>query len=281
MTRAPRTGAPSGSEGADDATSAPDGGAHADLTRRLRAAGCVFAEDEAHILLAETTDDDELERRTVRRVAGEPLETIVGFVAFGGLRLAVEPGVFVPRQRTLFLARRAARAASTVAGARVAEPFSGVAPVAAYVRATVPGARLAASDIDPLPLRCARRNLGADAVVVRGDGLAGFGADATFDVIAAVVPYVPDGEIRTMPREATAHESGRALAGGIDGLVHVRELIASSGARLAERGVLLLEVHRSQVAAARVCARAHGLGLHARTAPDGQTTVIVVRHALA
>ncbi len=74
------------------------------VVARLRAAGCVFAEDEAALLIEAGGDLDAL---VERRCAGEPLEYILGWVSFCGLRIAVEPGVFVPRQRTALLAREA------------------------------------------------------------------------------------------------------------------------------------------------------------------------------
>lgn len=89
----------------------------ATVAAHLRQAGCVFAEDEARILLEaaqeisrdqECPSDQEssLTALVARRVAGEPLEQIVGWVEFSGRRLAVVPDVFVPRQRTTLLAER-------------------------------------------------------------------------------------------------------------------------------------------------------------------------------
>ena len=75
----------------------------AQVAARLRAAGCVFAEDEARILVGEALDAVTLENLVRRRVGGEPLEYIVGAAEFGGLMVAVLPGVFVPRQRSLLL----------------------------------------------------------------------------------------------------------------------------------------------------------------------------------
>src|SRR6476661_11001286 len=69
------------------------------VVARLRAAGCVFAEDEARLLLAEARSDA-LDALVARRVAGEPLEHVLGWAEFCGLRIAVSPGVFVPRRRT-------------------------------------------------------------------------------------------------------------------------------------------------------------------------------------
>ncbi|WP_459171118.1 class I SAM-dependent methyltransferase, partial [Streptomyces scabiei] len=73
----------------------------------LRAAGCVFAEDEAELLLATARTADEAAAMVDRRVAGLPLELVLGWAEFAGLRITVEPGVFVPRRRTEFLVERA------------------------------------------------------------------------------------------------------------------------------------------------------------------------------
>ncbi|GGF29221.1 methyltransferase [Subtercola lobariae] len=84
-----------------------------EIVRRLRAAGCVFAEDEAALLVAEAESPGELEAMVDRRVAGLPLEHLLGWAQFCGLRIAVEPGVFVPRHRTEFLAQQAIALALT------------------------------------------------------------------------------------------------------------------------------------------------------------------------
>src|SRR5688572_21960081 len=74
----------------------------------LRAGGCVFAEEEARLLLSAAVSDGELSALVDRRVAGEPLEHLLGWAEFCGLRIEVDPGVFVPRRRTEFLVRQAA-----------------------------------------------------------------------------------------------------------------------------------------------------------------------------
>ena len=72
-----------------------------DVVARLRAAGCVWAEDEAALLEEEAAGSSaEVERLVARRVAGEPLEAVLGWVDFLGRRLRVGPGVFVPRHRS-------------------------------------------------------------------------------------------------------------------------------------------------------------------------------------
>ena len=82
-----------------------------DIVSTLRNAGCVFAEDEARLLIEAAADPAELARLVERRVAGIPLEQLLGWAEFAGLRIVVEPGVFVPRRRTELLVAEAARRA--------------------------------------------------------------------------------------------------------------------------------------------------------------------------
>ena len=107
-----------------------------DVVARLRAAGCVYAEDEA-ALLREAASGPALDRLVARRVAGEPLEQVLGWASFGGLRVGVVPGVFVPRRRTELLAREAA--AVTTPGGVVVDLCCGCGAVGLSVATAVPG----------------------------------------------------------------------------------------------------------------------------------------------
>ena len=251
----------------------------AELVARLRAAGCVFAEDEAAILLDAARDAAALESLVSRREAGEPLETIVGWVAFAGLRLAVAPRVFVPRQRSVRIARAAARIAAGLDRPIVVEACCGAAPIGAVVAARAPGARILAFDIDPAAVAVARTNLPAAEVLV-GSALAVLPASVRgrVDLIAAVPPYVPDGERHLMPHDTFDHEPTAALLGGADGLDIARALIADASAWLAPGGRILLELHRSQVPIAAGFARQHGLTpLRRAVSADGQTALLDAR----
>jgi release factor glutamine methyltransferase len=82
-----------------------------DVVDALRSAGCVYAEDEADLLISAAGSTDALEDLVAQRVTGRPLEQILGWADFCGLRIIVEPGVFVPRRRTAFLVHQAAATA--------------------------------------------------------------------------------------------------------------------------------------------------------------------------
>src|SRR5262249_36608547 len=134
---------------------------------RLRAAGCVFAEDEAELLTAAASRPADLEALVTRRIAGEPLEYILGWAGFCGLRIAVMPGVFVPRRRTEFLVHCAVERAAP-AGV-VVDLCCGAGAIGAAVAAALDHAEVHAADIDPTAIECARRNLPSRASVYVGD----------------------------------------------------------------------------------------------------------------
>ncbi len=229
------------------------------VVARLRAAGSVFAEEEAALLTAEAADDAELAVLLERRTAGEPLEVVLGWALFRGLRIAVEPGVFVPRRRTELLAREAVRAAS--AGAVVVDLCCGTGAVAAAVLAAVPGAEVHAADVDPAATRCARRNLGGAAAVHTGDLYDALPASlrGRVGVLAANAPYVPTAAVGTMPREAREHEALVALDGGADGLDLHRRIASGAASWLAPGGRVMIETSRSQAAGTAALLRGAGL----------------------
>jgi len=246
-----------------------------ELVAALRAAGCVFAEEEAALLRGAAADDAGLAAMVARRCAGEPLEQVLGFVDLGGLRLRVAPGCFVPRQRTLLLVREAVAAARAAGpGAVVVEVYAGVAPVAAHVVAVVPDVVVHAVERDAGALGAARANGGGRVSVHRGDVLGPLppGLAGRVAVVAAVPPYVPDDELALMPREAREHEPPSALLGGPDGLDPFRALVGAAGEWLAPGGVVLAEMSAGQAAAA--VSAAEGAG-YAATAVTEEATAVV------
>lgn len=218
------------------------GSEHAAVAARLRAAGCVAAEEEAGELVAAAPDAATLQEWVARRERGEPLAWITGSTVFCGNRLHVEPGVFVPRWHTETLAIRAAERLPT--GGRACDLCTGCGAVAVRL-GEVAGVRVVAADRDPAAVRCARRN---GVVAVIGDAGACFASDS-FDVVTAVAPYVPTGELQYLPRDVRAHEPVNALDGGDDGLAIVRTVIADAARILHSGGSVVLELGGHQLAA--------------------------------
>lgn len=255
----------------------PDSPDLASVAARLRAAGCVFAEDEARLIIAAASDD--VDALVERRAAGEPLEHVVGWAEFRGLRVAVAPGVFVPRRRTEFLAGQAiARAAGTRPGPPVVVDLCcGSGAIAAAVAAEVPGAELYAADVEPAAVACARRNLSGAGRVHAGDLYDALPGDlrGRVDVLVANVPYVPTGDVPLLPSEARDHEPRVSLDGGADGLDMLRRVVAAAPSWLASGGALLSETSARQVPAAVEAVTGAGLVPRVVRGEELDATVIV------
>jgi release factor glutamine methyltransferase len=234
------------------------GSPEASVVLRLRAAGCVFAEDEARLLVEAARTPAELAAMVERRVAGFPLEQILGWVEFCGLRLELDPGVFVPRRRTEFLVRCAVPLVPV--GGVVVDLCCGCGALGTALGTELPGAEVHAADVDPAAVACARRNLArVGGQVYGGDLFAPLPVPlrGRVDVLVANVPYVPSEAIALMPPEARDHEPRVALDGGRDGLDVARRVIADAPDWLSPGGSLLFETSESQAeTAAELLSRA-------------------------
>jgi release factor glutamine methyltransferase len=244
----------------------------------LRDAGCVFAEDEAHLLVDAAKTPGELASLVEQRTAGMPLEHVLGWADFSGLRVAVNPGVFVPRRRTELLVRRAV--AVSAPGAIVVDLACGSGAVGMAVATLVGGVALYAVDIEPTAVACARRNLEPlGGKVYAGDLYAGLPARlrGSVDVLVANVPYVPTDDVDLLPREARVHEPRVALDGGPDGLDVVRRVAEAAPGWLAEGGHLLVETSADQADTAIQTLRAAGLITTVASDADLAATVVIGR----
>lgn len=243
---------------------------------RLRAAGCVFAEDEARLILDTAADPGAAEAMVARRVAGEPLEHVLGWAEFHGLRIQVDPGVFVPRRRTELLVAHALALAPP--GAVVVDLCCGSGAVAAAIQAELGPVEVHAADIDPAAVRCARRNL-LLGQVHHGDLYRPLPADlrGRVDLLVANAPYVPTEAIGLLPPEARLHEPRTALDGGPDGLDVQRRVAAGAVDWLAPGGHLLIETSTRQSGHTRDTLIRHGLTARIATDEELGATIVIGR----
>ncbi|HWS39182.1 MAG TPA: putative protein N(5)-glutamine methyltransferase [Actinoplanes sp.] len=278
----------------------------AEAVHRLRTAGCVFAEDEAEVLrkaaeeraggtndkaarqgTGETqrpqrtqgtqgADDDATLRALVsRRVTGEPLEQVVGWADFGGVRVRLSPGVFVPRVRSELLVNLAAKEAGS--GCVVVDLCCGSGALGLALRHRRPDVTLYAADLDSRAVECARLNLNGG--VFQGDLFEALPDDlrGRVGLLLANVPYVATRHIPFLPAEARDHEPHAALDGGDDGLAVFRRVVAGAPHWLARGGVLLSEITEAQTAPAVAAATGHGLTTTVLTEDDLDARAISAR----
>jgi release factor glutamine methyltransferase len=246
------------------------------LVTRLRASGCVFAEDEAQLLVSAASSAQELAAMADRRAAGLPLEHVLGWAEFCGLRVSVDEGVFVPRRRTEFLARQALSVARPAAV--VLDLCCGSGAVGAALAAALGSdLELHAADIESAAVRCARRNLSAaGGQVYEGDLYEPLPATlrGRVDVLVANVPYVPAEQVALLPPEARVHEPQVALNGGEDGLDVLRRVAAGAPRWLAPGGCLLMETSERQ--AGQAVDVVAGCGLRPRVAVCDELSASVI-----
>jgi release factor glutamine methyltransferase len=205
-------------------------GMYETVVERLRAAGSVFAEDEAALL-------GEDEALIARRIAGERMEHVLGWTDFCGLRLDVDLGVFIPRPQTEEVAARAAALHPAIA----LDLFTGCGAIAAVVARRNPGARVVAADIDATAVACAARNgarHGFEVVQSDIDAAIPRELEGRVDVLTANVPYVPTAELPFVPHDG---EPVAALDGGADGDDWVQRVIAIAPRWLSPGGTVLFE----------------------------------------
>lgn len=285
------------------ASSATPAGLAAILTR-LRAAGCVFAEDEARLLSATAKTPADLTAMVDRRVSGVPLEHVLGWADFCGLRIAISDGVFVPRRRSEFLVRQAVAAALTLAGAGdgppavaraalstagrpgqeqhrrpvIADLCCGSGAIGLAVASALGTAELHAADIEPAAVACARHNIAkAGGYVYQGDLYDPLPASlrGRIDILVVNAPYVPTSEIALLPPEARLHEPAIALDGGSDGVAVHRRVAAAAPGWLAPDGSLLIETSDRQATKTAAAMTASGLAPAITRDDDLDATVVI------
>ena len=251
------------------------------IVTRLRSAGCVYPEDEARLLVSEAQTPGDLAAMVDRRAAGLPLEHVLGWAEFCGLRIAVAPGVFVPRPHTEFLVREATSLAQP--GAVVLDLCCGSGALGVALVAALGQAELHATDIDAAAVTCARRNVAAGGHVYEGDLYEPLPAElrGRVDILLANAPYVPTDAIAQMPREAREHEPLVALDGGADGLAMLRRVSAEAPLWLAPGGHLLVETSERQASRAVETVAANGLLPRVARSEEMNAAVVVATRPAA
>ncbi len=203
---------------------------------RLDPAGAVPA------LLAERYGD--AVRRRARR---EPLQRILGWEEFRGLRVRLTDAVLVPRPETEALVEWALALLPARGGRRLraVDLGTGSGCIACALAAERPDLDVVAIDVSPAAAAVARENaialgLAARIRVVAADLLDGV-RDLGADLIVSNPPYLPTGLVPKLPPEVRTHEPVVALDGGADGLALIRRIAAIAHRALRVSGVLVVE----------------------------------------
>ncbi|MBA3232680.1 MAG: methyltransferase [Propionibacteriales bacterium] len=252
----------------------------------LRTAGCVFAEAEAELVWARFSSTGERRAAIEQRSTGKPLEYVVGRAEFAGIHVEIGPPAFVPRHRAEALVDEADRYTATHVvrpGHRLVavDLGCGCGAIAAALASRHAEWDVHATDIDADALTYARVNGKRIGFAVHeGDWFAGLPAQlgGVCDLVVAHLPYVPTGELGSLPRDFGDHEARVAVDGGVDGLDPWRTVTKMAGGWLAPRGVVLTQVAQHQVEHALHIAAASALEAKV-IRPEGDEHVAVVSAA--
>ena len=210
---------------------------------------------------------------------------MLGWAEFCGLRIAVDPGVFVPRRRTEFLVGRAAALARQRAGTAgepvvVVDLCCGSGALGAALAAAVGPRRAARRRHRPggRPAAPAATSAPVGGRVYHGDLFEPLPAAlrGRVDILVANVPYVPTEAIGLMPAEARLHEARAALDGGADGLDVLRRVARPGAASwLAPGGHLLIETSERQAPEATRILRSNGLRPQLASSDELDSTIVI------
>ncbi|MCH5584810.1 putative protein N(5)-glutamine methyltransferase [Shimazuella sp. AN120528] len=217
------------------------------VAAQLRNAGCVFAEEEAKLLLEAAQDESGLIKMVQQRASGLPIEHVIGWSEFCGHRIAVDKGVFVPRKRTEFLVEQAVKLAKN--GDIILDLCCGSGALGIVVAASLDEYQLYASDLDPKAVQCARKNVTpVGGKVYEGDLFSPLPdyLQGRVNILLANTPYVPTDAIEFLPAEAREYEAWMALDGGEDGLEIQRRVASVAPLWLAPNGLLFVESSEQQ-----------------------------------
>jgi release factor glutamine methyltransferase len=224
-------------------------------TQRLAEAGVPSPRVDAELLLGhvlgvprgmlagarpESHQRQEFDRLVDARARRVPLQHLTGSTGFRYVDIEVGPGVFVPRPETELLAGWAIDAVAGIEAPLVVDLCTGSGAIALSVVREVPGAQVAAVELDEQAFAWALRNLAEAGVDLRqGDMADAFGdLDGTVDVVVCNPPYIPLDAWESVALEARDHDPALALWSGDDGLDAFRVLEPTAWRLLRPGGVL-------------------------------------------
>jgi release factor glutamine methyltransferase len=210
-----------------------------------------------------------------RRLAGEPLQYVLGSWGFRTLDLMVDQRVLIPRPETEQVVEVALAELDRLA----ADPDRRRRPRIAVDLGTGSGAIALSIAAERTDVEVWATDLSQAALDVAAANLAGLGGRAAarvrlvqgawwaalpqhlrghIDLLVSNPPYVSTAEMSDLDRQVVAWEPALALDAGPTGLEAVEEILAGAGPWLASHGVAVIEIAPHQADAAVTAARRAG-----------------------
>jgi release factor glutamine methyltransferase len=215
-----------------------------------------FTDADRPLTQRELSDYDLLIRR---RLAGEPVQYILGQQEFYGLVLKVTPDVLIPRPETELLVETVLQRLPAETPLRIVDVGTGSGAIAIALAKHLLLAEVTAVDLSPAALDVARQNAQRHGLAerlrfVQSDLLDGIlcptaGVPQGYAAVVSNPPYVPDSDRATLHRQVRDFEPATALFAGNDGLDIYRRLIPQAATALVPGGLLAMEIGYGQQAA--------------------------------
>jgi release factor glutamine methyltransferase len=184
---------------------------------------------------------EQLEGFVVRREAREPVQWIIGYTEFYGLKIETQVGVLIPRPETERLVELVLEKLPNTP-AKIVDLGTGTGAIALALKAERPNFELLATDINPIALELTRKNAGnlkLEIETIQTSILDGI--DRMFDAVVSNPPYLPSSDDGTLDVEVQL-EPKEALFGGADGLNLARQIVIAAQEKLESSGLLALEL---------------------------------------
>ncbi|MBI2845992.1 MAG: peptide chain release factor N(5)-glutamine methyltransferase [Chloroflexi bacterium] len=184
-----------------------------------------------------------------RRAGYEPVAYITGHKEFFGLDFLVTPAVLIPRPETEVLVDVALALARQYQILSIAEVGVGSGAVAVALATHLPDTRIYATDISQEALEvaaqnCLRQGVAERVLLLQGDLLQPL--PQPVGLIVANLPYLTTKEIDNLSPDVANYEPREAIAGGSDGLDHLRRLLEQAPKYLEKPGGIVLEIGPGQ-----------------------------------
>lgn len=229
-------------------------------------------------------DVQRFETMVERCVQGEPLQHVLGYASFRGLRIDVSPAVMVPRPETEEVTEAALETVADVEAPHVLDVGTGSGCIALAFKHERPDAVVTAWDVSAEALAVARTNAQQLDLDVRFEKVDLF-ADAVqdrltdrVDLLVSNPPYIPNAEADELPAVVRDYDPPTALFAGEDPLRFYRALAGRAPTLCVPGGAVVFETHADYAEATAQVARNAGLcNVHIEEDLSGRPRILRAR----
>ena len=211
----------------------------------------------------------ELRSMAARISKGEPVQYVLGFQRFCGLKIGVAPGVLIPRPETeelvMLIVDEVQKKANPSEEIRILDIGTGSGCIALALKHLLgERAKVEAWDFSAEALMIAQKNaesLGLDVRFEQHDILAPETYAEPFDIVVSNPPYVCESEAREMERNVIDFEPNEALfVKDEDPLLFYRTIAEKGKELLRKGGLLFFEINRRFGKATKELLEEYGFG---------------------